>query len=102
MQLEFCIITVPKYLETNVLDCPISHCLRKHEIELVFPRPYKIRPKQYVVCFPSETYVNIMRTLEDNEDFKFAWIKTHYSDTDDLQNTYIVNNNMDFILTKAV
>ena len=102
MHVEFCIFTVPQYLETNILDCPIKYCLKKHEIAAILPRPYKIRPKQYVCCLQSDMYVNITRILEDYEDIKCAWLKTHYADIDNLQNTFIVNNNMDFILTKAV
>jgi len=102
MHVEFCIFTVPQYLETNILDCPIKYCLKKHEIAAILPRPYKIRPKQYVCCLPSDMYVNITRILEDYEDIKYKWLKTQYADIDNLQNTFIVNNNMDFILTKAV
>ena len=102
MQLEFCKVTVPAYLETNVLDCPIKYCLRKHEIKTVLPRSYKLNNCEYIVCVPSLMYVSYMRKMEDTEDFDFKWLKTDNSDINNLDDTFIIKDNNEYILTKAV
>ena len=102
MQLEFCKVTVPAYLETNVLDCPIKYCLRKHEINTALPRPYVLKNCEYIVCVPSLMYVSYMRTMEDNEDFNFKWLKTDNLDINNLDDTFIIRNDNEYILTKAV
>ena len=102
MQLEFCKVTVPAYLEKNVLDCPIAYCLRKHEIKTVLPRPYKLKNCEYIICIPSDIYADYMITMQDNEDFVFEWKKTDILDINNLEDTFIISHNNDYILTKAV
>jgi hypothetical protein len=78
MNVEFCQITVPHYLCTNVMDCPIKYCLRKYNFNFKIPQPFKCDKTSYVVCLPSTRYVDFVRAIEDQEGCTYKWLKTEY------------------------
>jgi hypothetical protein len=102
MDVEFVKIVVPSYLGSNVMECPIQYCLRKYNYDVLFPKSYRSEKNTYMVCFPSIKTVECIRLLEDHEDCKITWMKTHRTLTDDLTNTYVTKTGDEYIVTKAI
>lgn len=102
MDLEFFSIMLPNYLGSNTMYCPIDYCLKKHNCNLIIPRPFTCEKNKYIVCVPSLKYVEVMRKFEDYEDCKITWMKTQHTTINNLTNTYVIKNGNEYIVTKKI
>lgn len=98
MNVEFCQVTVPHYLCTNIMYCPIEYCLRKYNFNFRIPEPFKCDKTSYVVCLPSNAYIDFVRAIEGEENGSYKWLKTEYVRKELFERAKVQKINNDYVL----
>jgi len=107
MIFNYYVATVPRYLDTNVMDCPFAYCLRKYDLEYshLLPRPCREGNCEYVVCMPSHLSDQWTSILKEGESMTFEYMRADCYELTDYTNTFVIETRnrvtSRYILVKA-